>query len=409
MALRIYYDNQSGHVVFRPSNVDPKPTFSLHAYANDLGTIDILATYTLTRKEVANFPHTDVLDIDGNPAGGTLAEVVDYLNSQFEATGGGAIPVITSPLTSSVVEGLAYLYTIEATNTPSLFLASGLPEGLVCNPVTGVISGVTSVLGPHNILISAINAYGGDSKTLVLTVEVVGGYHNTYSVKFKDHIYQHFLAITSTAAIDDGSNEPWSISTWLYVRNITTNMDIFAQGDTTGNGYRHVYMDNSGRIVLKFYRTGNLRTYRTQTSLTAITWTHLTMVYAADPSCTIYFDGVAQAVDLVDNTLVLESKGTANMRIGRGPGVAASAYWMDGFMDEWAYWNVSLSAGQVALVYNGGSTHDLSLLAFAANLRQWLLMGDGDSYPTINDNAVGGLHPATMTNMTSLNIVSFTP
>jgi len=167
MAIRIYYDPLSGHVVFYPSNVDPKPTFCLHAYGNDDGlTIDILATYTITRLEVANYPWTEIQDINGDPAGVTINDVVNYLNSQFEASGGGAIPVITSPLTSNVVEGLAYIYAIEADNSPSLYLASGLPEGLVCNPVTGIISGVTSALGPHAILISAINAYGGDTETL---------------------------------------------------------------------------------------------------------------------------------------------------------------------------------------------------------------------------------------------------
>lgn len=168
-------------------------------------------------------------------------------------------------------------------------------------------------------------------------------------------------------------------------------------------------MDNTGHVILKFYRTGTLRTYRSDTALTADTWMHISVVYAAAPSCAIYFNGVAQAVTLVDNTLVAESKGTTNMRIGRGTGAVTDAYWMDGFLDEWVYWNIALSAGQVTTIYNGGVTHDLSLLAFAANMVQWLLMGDGDSYPTLNDNSIGNGHPATMINMTALNIVSFTP
>jgi len=42
-------------------------------------------------------------------------------------------------------------------------------------------------------------------------------------------------------------------------------------------------------------------------------------------------------------------------------------------------------------------------------MMQWLLMGDGDAYPLLSDNAAGGVHDAVMTNMTAFNIVSFTP
>jgi hypothetical protein len=384
----------------------------MHAYGNDdLTTIDVLTTYTVTRKEIANYPWGEVLDVDGNPAGASLNEVVDYMNSQFEYTGGtgGVPPDITSPLTASVVEGTAFSYSITADHVPNLYLASGLPAGLSCNPSTGVISGVTSVLGPHNIMITAINAYGSDTETLVVTVLVAGGYHNSSSVRFRDHIYQHHLVVNTSAAINDGSNDPWSITAWVYVNNITTNMDLFAQGNTSGKGYRHIYMDTSGRIVLTFYRSGLVRTYRTQESLTPAAWVQLSVVYAAAPSCAIYFNGVAKTVDLVTNTLSAESKGTSNMRIGRGPGIASDAYWMDGYLDEWVYWNIALSAGQVTSVYNGGVPHDLTLLGFAANMMQWLLMGDGDSYPVLTDNAAGNVHDATMTNMTAFNIINFVP
>lgn len=70
-------------VFFNPSVIEPKPVNSLHAYATDAGRIDVVATYTPSRKEVANYPFEEILDQYGNPAGATLADTVNYLNAQF--------------------------------------------------------------------------------------------------------------------------------------------------------------------------------------------------------------------------------------------------------------------------------------------------------------------------------------
>src|SRR5207245_1261484 len=50
-------------------------------------------------------------------------------------------PVITSSLTACGTVGVAFSYTITATNNPISFTASPLPAGLSVNTNTGVISG----------------------------------------------------------------------------------------------------------------------------------------------------------------------------------------------------------------------------------------------------------------------------
>lgn len=407
MAIRIYRDPLSDHCLFEPSDIDPKPTRSLHAYANDAGRVEIRSTYTTARLEVASLAFSDVLDSAGNQAGLTLAETVNYLNSQFDGLGTptGLPPVITSSLVSLVTGGQPYRYTITATNSPYLYLASGLPAGLTCHPTTGEITGNTSAVGAHNILVTAINAYGADTQTLVLTVALAGGYHNTYSILFRDHIFYHHLAVNSSAAINHGSGDNWSVSAWLYISTLRES-DLFSQGVSTN--YRHIGIDSTGRVTLSFARSGT-RVYRTNTSLVAGTWVHVTVVYASTPSCTIYFDGVAQAMTTVSNTLSNNTSNTQDMRIGRKWGALADSVWFDGYLDEWTYWNKSLTGGEVAQVYNGGIPHNLTLLGIAGNLKQWLLMGDGDAYPLLSDNAAGGVHDATMVNMTAINIVSLTP
>ncbi len=79
-------------------------------------------------------------------------------------------PTINSSLTAAGNLASAFTYTITATNTPTSFNATGLPTGLTINTTTGVISGTPSVTGPYNVSISATNAYGTDTKTLVITI-----------------------------------------------------------------------------------------------------------------------------------------------------------------------------------------------------------------------------------------------
>ena len=83
-------------------------------------------------------------------------------------------PAITSSLTSNATSGAAYSYTITANNLPATFNATGLPTGLMVNTMTGAITGTPVVVmgGPVNVMISATNATGTDTKTLVLTVSL---------------------------------------------------------------------------------------------------------------------------------------------------------------------------------------------------------------------------------------------
>src|SRR5204862_429503 len=82
-------------------------------------------------------------------------------------------PVITSPLTACGTKGVAFSYTITATNNPTSFTASPLPAGLSVNASTGVISGPPTNTGTTNVTITASNGAGTCDKataTLVITI-----------------------------------------------------------------------------------------------------------------------------------------------------------------------------------------------------------------------------------------------
>jgi hypothetical protein len=80
-------------------------------------------------------------------------------------------PSITSQLNVSVNQGYNVSYTITAANGPTSFGASNLPGGLSLNTSTGVISGrVAPWTSTVNSTITATNAVGTDSKTLVWNI-----------------------------------------------------------------------------------------------------------------------------------------------------------------------------------------------------------------------------------------------
>src|SRR5882724_8227275 len=88
----------------------------------------------------------------------------------------GATPVITSPLTACGTVGVAFSYTITATNNPTTFSATPLPAGLSVNTSTGVISGTPTTGGTTNVTITASNgasSCNSASATLVITTNAV--------------------------------------------------------------------------------------------------------------------------------------------------------------------------------------------------------------------------------------------
>lgn len=80
-----------------------------------------------------------------------------------------AAPVISSSATSTGKTGYAYSYQIAASNTPTSFSATVLPDGLGIN-ATGLISGIPTVVGSSSITLGASNAGGTGNQTLTLTV-----------------------------------------------------------------------------------------------------------------------------------------------------------------------------------------------------------------------------------------------
>jgi hypothetical protein len=80
-------------------------------------------------------------------------------------------PVITSAANAAAPSGVAFSYQITATNSPTLFSATGLPAGLSVNTGTGLIAGTASAAaGSYKVTLGAANA--GGTGTAILTIVV---------------------------------------------------------------------------------------------------------------------------------------------------------------------------------------------------------------------------------------------
>jgi len=105
--------------------------------------------------------------ISASNAGGTGSATLTI-------TVASATPVITSATTDNATVGTVYSYQITASNLPTSYGATGLPDGLSVDPVAGTISGTPTTAGSWAVTVTATNDGGTGTITLVITVGASG-------------------------------------------------------------------------------------------------------------------------------------------------------------------------------------------------------------------------------------------
>ena len=126
-------------------------------------------------------------------------------------------PVITSPTSSIATAYNSFTYTITASNSPTSFAASGLPQGLSLNSTSGVISGTPTVVGQFVVALTASNAGGDGTGTLTLTVNpnpnapVIGGTLNAAGQVGAAFDYQITVSNSPTSYLAEGLPEGLSL------------------------------------------------------------------------------------------------------------------------------------------------------------------------------------------------------
>ena len=373
----------------------------------------------------------DGVSIDGSLLSGTDQEKVNELNAMLQHSGSstGEAPVITSSLAINMEQGSTLNYELTADYGVAyewdLSNVSGIAT--VDGHVRRIIGGSSLVQGVYNIPIKAINYNGEDSKVIVLTVSGLP-YENTKSIRFNTNDYLSGAALTSNplyrSSGGSGSSDAWSVSFWFKAGtslNAEQTILMFGGSDQSGEGRVQFWYDGSSSDKNIRLRYGNNYNYlefkKPGANLVVGDWYHFLITYdggstgASSSNINNYYGRFNFFVNGV-------YKNTTNSHYNYGWNASikseyftvgrngnTSNYMRNGcFLDELAIWSSDQSSN-VDSIYNGGVPFDLSSLPVAPS--NWWRMGDGDTYPTIQDN-IGNTN-LTMNSMTASDIVSDTP
>lgn len=434
--LKVYRDAQANAAIIESSADGTLGMYfnnELKAIGNGDGTCSVMnepkSTDDVDFFEAANISHSLFADRLGAPLGATEAEVCNALNAIFRHTGSaaGAPPVITSSLSQSVSDGDQVNYFAEAIGGVSYEWAN-IPAGMSVNSANerNLIGSPAGGPGTYNITLKATNYFGTDTETLVLTV--TSSYANTKSLDFANLDYMGANAALLDGELGRASNgagagDAWTIHLWFKGGTNSNNSQTifyFGGNDTANSGHLYLrYLGSSDTLRFQYGTQNNyLRWTGANNAVPAGQWKHIMITYdggttgSSQADLNNYYGRFTIFIDGVDVT----SGGSwshnnygytgdvigMNLRVGRYK--SGSNYLRDCLVDELAIWDGD-EAANIATIYNSGTPHDLDLLVSPPD--HWWRMGDGDTYPTIQDN-VGTAH-FVMYNMTVADIVNDTP
>ena len=376
---------------------------------------------------VTDEPFDNFEDENGNSYGNNSTEVCDALNAIFSSSGTPTtnIPNITSTLAISLVEGETLNYELTADYGVGyewdLSNVSGVTT--VEGNVRKLVGGSSLATGTYNIPVKAINYNGEDSETVVLTVSTPP-FANTKSIQFDNQDYAGANAalldsVLGRSGNGSGSSDAWTISFWVKPTNSSSGRVIFYYGsnDTTNGGYIEIRLTSTNKIRLQYGSNNNHIKILAPNALTVNTWQQITMTYDGGTTGAssgdinnyysrfkIYVDGVAQTTNNSNSNYGWSGAISGqNLRIAK----LVSGNTLNGEkIDELAIWDSDQSSN-ISDIYNSGVPFDFSTLA--TEPKHWWRMGDGDTYPNLQDNGTEANCVFVMYNMTSANIVNDVP
>lgn len=428
-SVRIYRNDRAGEVFVARGTIGSWPFDCLQAVGNGDGTVSIrnkARSYADDSDffELSNIAYADLIKADDSAWGSSETETVNNLNAMFvDSPDTGVAPVYTAATAVTVTDAEVLNYYATADGAVGWEWAS-LPAGLAVsshNP-RQLVGTFTGGAGTYNVDVTAVNYYGSTTTTITFTVTAT--FADTKSVFLESQDYLGAIAAAANplyrASNGAGSGDAWTISLWFMPssNNQTQTILFFGGNDLANEGAVRLEHRGADDHVRLYYGSNNnyLRLDTPDSSVTDGTWHHILVTYdggttgAASGDISDYYgrfevwiDGVSQTLTTANGNYGWSGSIPADLfRIGKRGN--ASSHMRSGYVNELALW-ASDETSNAAAIYNSGSPHDLSALGSAPD--HWWRMGDGDTYPTIQDN-VGSLD-FTMTNQTASNIVTDAP
>lgn len=200
--------------------------------------------------------------------------------------------------------------------------------------------------------------------------------------------------------------DPFSITGWFKTIS-TVSQYVVSKIDATERGWLVAQDDVS--FGFSFNNSSSNRILvSTPRSWNDGLWHAFAVCYDGSSSASgvsVYIDGESQPLTTTFDTLSATTVDNAALRVGGGRGDPGSIdrLWV-GSLNNIAIYDIELTAAEVDRVYNGHRPPDLSKLSTASDLVGWWKMGDGDTFPILQDSSVSG-YDGTMINMESSDIV----
>lgn len=228
---------------------------------------------------------------------------------------------------------------------------------------------------------------------------------NDYSLLF-DGVDEY---VNVPALTDFSGLQNYSISFWFKLND--TDLNRLFGYYSSGVNYLIINHDVSGEV--RFQGGDGTGTYKPTTGVTFTTgvWYHCVCVFDGTQGTSsnrkkIYIDGVDRSGTSAGTHGTAHPTTITDFKIG---GNFAVSNMLNGYMDEVSVFHYSLTGTQVTSIYNSGTPTDLDNTSGVTAPVHWWRMGDGDTYPTINDVGTTGGNNGTMTNQEVGDIVSDVP
>jgi hypothetical protein len=196
------------------------------------------------------------------------------------------VPVITSPSAGGVTQGQAFQYTITASHNPDHFTADNLPQGLVLNGTTGVISGVPVHAGSYVVPITATRDAITASGNVVILV-TVGTTSATTASGVQGQPFRYSITSAESVASYGASNLPPGLEIDTATGEITGVPTTF--GVTVATLRINAVTGNSGSVPLTITISPAItspsvaQAIRGQAFSYQIACTHTPTSYSSDP------------------------------------------------------------------------------------------------------------------------------